>query len=196
LPSNYGGDALAEILFGDANPSGKLPYTYPMFPNSLITYDYKPAEKQEKLEGQYNYESDVAIQYDFGHGLSYAYFNYSNLKVSSNKLSPEGSIHVSITVENTGTRSGKEVVMLFTSDLYASITPDNKRLRRFQKIELGPTETKTIKFELTAEDLAFYNYKNQLVAEEGDFVLRIKGFEEIISLGRTVTFDEPSKLRL
>lgn len=196
LPSNFGGDALAKILYGDVNPSGKLPYTYPMFPNSLITYDYKPAEKQEKLEGMYNYESDLAIQYEFGTGLSYTTFNYSDFKVNSNELSPDGNIKVSVTVKNTGGRPGKEVVMLYTSDLYASISPDNKRLRRFQKIELEPAESKTIEFELSAKDLAFYNYQNQLVAEEGDFIFRIDKFEEIIHLTKTVAFDEASKLRL
>jgi len=196
LPSNFGGDALAQILYGEVNPSGKLPYTYPMFPNSLITYDYKPAEKQKKLEGMYNYESEVAIQYEFGKGLSFTSFQYSDFKVKSKELSPEGNIRVSVTVENTGNRPGKEVVLLFTSDLYASITPDNKRLRRFKKIELEPDESKTIEFELSPKDLAFYTYQNQLVAEEGDFILSIDDFEEIITLTETVKFDEPSKVRL
>jgi len=196
LPSNFGGDALAQILFGEANPSGKLPYTYPMFPNSLITYDYKPAEKQKKLEGMYNYESEVAIQYEFGQGLSYSTFSYRDFSVSSNQLAPDGKIRVSVTVENTGDRPGKEVVMLFTSDLYASISPDNKRLRRFQKIELNPAESKTVEFELSARDLAFYNYQNQLVAEDGEFILRIEDFTEIITLTETVKFGDQSKIKL
>jgi beta-glucosidase len=196
LPSNFGGDALAEILFGDVNPCGKLPYTYPMFPNSLITYDYKPAEKQEKMEGLYDYESDVAIQYEFGRGLSYTTFEYSNLTLSSSELSPEGSVKVTVNVQNTGSRFGKEVVMLFSSDLYASISPDNQRLRGFEKISLEPGETKTVTFELTPRHLSFYNQQNQLVAEQGEFVLRVGDLEQKIMLKESVAFDEPSKLKL
>ncbi|MCX6234363.1 MAG: glycoside hydrolase family 3 C-terminal domain-containing protein [Bacteroidetes bacterium] len=196
LPGNYGGTALAEILFGDVNPSGKLPYTYPMFPNSLINYDYKPSEKQERLEGLYDNESDVAIQYGFGHGLSYTVFKYSNLKVSSSELTSKGSVNVAVTIENTGNRAGKEVVMLFTSDLYASINPDNKRLRRFMKIDLDPAQSRTIEFTIRAEDLAFYNKENRLIAEKGDFVIRIGDLEQIITLTETVTFREPSNIML
>ena len=196
LPSNFGGDALAEVLFGDVNPCGKLPYTYPMFPNSLITYDYKPAEKQEKMEGLYDYESQVAIQYEFGRGLSYTTFEYSDLTMSSSELSPEGNIQVSVNVKNTGKRTGKEVVMLFSSDLYASISPDNQRLRGFEKINLEPGETKTVTFELTPRHLSFYNQQNQLVAEQGEFVLHVGDLEQKIMLKESVAFDEPSKLKL
>ena len=196
LPGNFGADALVDILFGTENPSGKLPYTYPMFPNSLITYDFKPAEKQEKLAGMYDYESDVAIQYEFGHGLSYTSFRYSNFSVSSNELTPDGSVKVSVTVENTGGRVGKEVVMLFTSDSYASITPDNKRLRRFEKIELEPAKSKIVEFDIRAEDLAFYNQNNQFVAEEGEFIFRIADVEVTVRLTKTVVFGEKSKVRL
>ncbi|MCK9399342.1 MAG: glycoside hydrolase family 3 C-terminal domain-containing protein [Bacteroidales bacterium] len=196
LPGNFGGNALADILFGDANPNGKLPYTYPLFPNSLINYDYKPSEKQEKMEGLNENESDVAIQYAFGHGLSYTVFKYSNLKVSSNELTPEDSVNVAVTIENTGDLAGKEVVMLFTSDLYASITPDNKRLRRFMKINLDPAQSKTIEFTIKAKDLAFYNKENQLVAEKGDFVIRISDLDQVITLTETATFGEPSKIIL
>jgi len=196
LPSNFGGDALASILFGQANPEGKLPYTYPMFPNSLITYDYKPAEKQAKMEGLYDYESDVAIQYEFGRGLSYTTFEYSHLVLNTHELTPNGSLRVSVKVKNTGTRSGKEVVMLFSSDLYASISPDNQRLRAFKKVSLEPGETKTVDFEITPRNLAFYNQKNQLMAEKGEFVLRVDTLQQKISLNETVYFDEPSKVRL
>ncbi len=196
LPSNFGGDALAEILFGDANPNGKLPYTYPMFPNSLITYDYKPAEKQDKMEGVYDYESDVAIQYEFGHGLSYTSFEYSDFRVDSEILNPDGMLNVSVSVKNTGKRSGKEVVMLFSSDLYASVTPDNRRLRGFEKIELKPSESKTVSFKIRPKDLAFYDRNNQLVAEEGDFNLRIGNQEKTIRLSKTIVFGSPSKLKL
>lgn len=196
LPSNYGGLALTDILFGDSNPSGKLPYTYPMFPNSLITYDYKPAEKQEKMEGLYNYESDMAIQYEFGHGLSYTSFEYSDFEISSEEFSPKDVLEISITVSNTGDRQGQEVVMLFTSDLTASISPDNKRLRRFEKIDLKAGESKEVTFELSARDLAFYNYNNQLVAEKGEFILKFKELEQRVTLLEDIAFDEPSKVRL
>ena len=196
LPSNFGGDALAEILFGDVNPSGKLPYTYPMFPNSLVNYDYKYSEKQEKLEGQYNYESDLAIQYEFGFGLSYTTFAYSNLQVSSNQLTADGNIKVSVNVKNTGSVAGKEVVMLYSSDLYASIAPQNKRLRRFEKISLEPGESKIVEFEISPRELAFYNQQVQLVAEQGDFTLSIGGLKQTITLDKTITFDQPSKVNL
>jgi len=196
LPGNFGGDALAEILFGDVNPGGKLPYTYPMFPNSLISYNYKPAEKQEKHEGMYDYQSDVAIQYEFGHGLSYSTFGYSDFEVSKTSFNPDETLNISIKLKNTGSFTGKEVVMLYSSDLYASITPDNKKLIGFEKVELLAGETKTITFSVSAKDLAFYNYDNQLVAEKGDFVLRIHEFEKRISLNKSSTFDTPSKVRL
>ncbi|HEY9114197.1 MAG TPA: glycoside hydrolase family 3 N-terminal domain-containing protein [Bacteroidales bacterium] len=196
LPSNYGGDALADILFGDANPSGKLPYTYPMFANSLITYDYKYSEKRERLEGQYNYESDLAYQYEFGFGLSYTTFEYSDLQLSSNQLTADNKIKISVAVKNTGNLVGKEVVMLYSSDLYASIAPQNKRLRRFKKISLESGESKTVEFEISARDLAFYNQQVQLVAEQGDFVLNIGGLKQTITLDKTITFDQPSKVVL
>lgn len=196
LPSNYGGLALADVVFGDSNPSGKLPYTYPMFPNSLVTYDYKPSEKQEKMEGLYDYESDMAIQYEFGYGLSYTTFEYSDFKVSSNDFSAKDAIQVSVKVSNTGDRSGQEVIMLFSSDLVASISPDNKRLRRFEKIDLKAGESKEVVFEINAKDLAFYNYDNQLVAEKGEFLLKIKDLEQTITLNEDIAFDKPSKVRL
>lgn len=196
LPGNFGGQALADVLFGDSNPSGKLPYTYPMFPNSLINYDYKPAEKQDQMEGQYDYKSEVAIQYEFGHGLSYTSFEYSNLRVNSKELLKGQSLSVSVEVKNTGDRAGQEVVMLFSSDLVASITPDNKRLRRFEKIDLKPAESKQVSFEIDARDLAFYNYKNQQLTEKGAFSLKIKDLEQIITVQEDIVYDEPSKVRL
>ncbi len=196
LPGNFGGDALAEILFGDYNPGGKLPYTYPMFPNSLITYDFKPSEKQERLEGMYNYESDVAVQYDFGHGLSYSSFNYTNFNVNSSELAPGETIKISVDVKNTGNRKGSEVVMLFSSDMVASISPDNKRLRRFKKVFLKPGETKTVYFEIGPRDLAFYNYSNQLVSEKGEFIVTLDKFKHTFVLTETVKFDRRSEVVL
>ncbi|MEA4937943.1 MAG: glycoside hydrolase family 3 N-terminal domain-containing protein [Paludibacter sp.] len=172
LPGNYGGDALADILFGDVNPSGKLPYTYPSYPNSLVTYYHKPSEEQKRAEGAYIYESDYNPQYEFGAGLSYTTFNYSNLKTSSNTISGNKGVEIFVDITNSGKRSGKEVVMLFTSDLYASVTPDTKRLRRFEKIALEPGETKTVKFEITAEDLAFVGLDGKWITEPGDFEIK------------------------
>lgn len=173
LPGNFGGLAVADVLFGDVNPSGKLPYTYPLYANSLVTYDHKPSEHQAKMAGVYDYESDFALQYPFGFGLSYTTFEYSDLKLSSSKLSKKGTLEVSVTVTNNGDRAGKEVVQLYTSDHYASITPDVRRLRRFDKIELQPGESKEVKFTLTAIDLSFINEALDRVTEPGDFDVEI-----------------------
>ncbi|MDA3834215.1 MAG: glycoside hydrolase family 3 C-terminal domain-containing protein, partial [Spirochaetales bacterium] len=157
LPGNFGGLAVADVLFGDVNPSGKLPFTYPLYVNSLVTYDHKPSEHQAKMSGVYDYESDFAIQYEFGHGLSYTTFEYSNLVLSNTELSKDGLMDVSVTVKNTGEVEGKEVVQLYTSDLFASITPDVRRLRAFDKINLKPGEEKILTFSLTPEDISFIN---------------------------------------
>lgn len=180
LPGNYGGDALADILFGDVNPSGKLPYTYPSYPNSLVTYYHKPAEEQKRAEGAYVYESDYNPQYEFGYGLSYTDFEYSNLRVSSKTISGNKPVEIFVDIANTGSRRGKEVVMLYTSDLYASITPDVKRLRRFTKIELEPGEKKTVRFELNARDLAFVTPDGKWVTEPGDFEIKTGSLKQVI----------------
>ncbi len=178
LPGNFGGEAIADILFGKVNPSGKLPYTYPMYVNTLLTYDHKPSEHQSKMDGMYDYESDFAIQFPFGFGLSYTSFEYSDLTLNTGELSPGETLKVEVTVTNTGERRGKEVVQLFTSDLYASITPDVKRLRRFQKIELKPGESRTVSFSLTTRDLAFVNAQNEWVTEPGDFHIMVGDLED------------------
>lgn len=173
LPGNYGGDALADILFGDANPSGKLPYTYPSYPNSTTTYYHKPSEEQKRSEGAYVYESDYNPQFEFGAGLSYTTFEYSALKTDKTSFNGNQNVTVSVNIKNTGKVTGKEVVMLFSTDKYASISPDVKRLRKFSKIELKPGETKTVSFEISASDLSFVNQNNQTVTEEGEFELKI-----------------------
>lgn len=174
LPGNYGADALADILSGDVNPSGKLPYTYPQFPNALFTYYHKPSEARETVEGVYNYDSDYNPQYVFGQGLSYTTFKYSNLKISNNTLKAGENLTVSVEVSNTGNRSGKESVLLFTSDLVASvITPDVKRLRGFEKIDLKAGESKTVTFTLTPEDIAVVNVEGKKVTEAGEFKIQI-----------------------
>jgi len=174
LPGNFGGDALADVLFGDVNPSGKLPYTYPRYPNATIGYIHKPSEEQKKAEGVYNYEADYNPQYLFGHGLSYTTFEYKDLKLGKNAIKKGENIQVSVTVTNTGKVTGKEVVHLFTSDLYASsVTPDVKRLRRFEKIELKPGESKTVSFTLNPADLSYIGRNGETLLEAGDFEIAI-----------------------
>ncbi|WP_131535710.1 glycoside hydrolase family 3 N-terminal domain-containing protein [Pedobacter nototheniae] len=174
LPGNFGADALSDILFGDVNPSGKLPYTYPQFPNALFTYYHKPSEARETVEGVYNYDSDFNPQYVFGQGLSYTTFKYSNLKLSSNTLKAGETLTITVEVSNTGKLEGKESVLLYTSDLVASlITPDVKRLRGFEKINLKAGETKTVTFSITPEDIAVVNLENKKVTEAGEFKVQI-----------------------
>ncbi|MBU0697323.1 MAG: glycoside hydrolase family 3 C-terminal domain-containing protein [Bacteroidetes bacterium] len=173
LPGNFGGDALADILFGDVNPSGKLPFNYPKFPNSLANYDHKPSESRAVVEGVYNYDADYNPQFEFGFGLSYTTFKYSNLKISADKISANDILNVSVQVSNTGNKEGKEVVDLYLSDLYASISPDVKRLKGFEKINLMPGETKTVTFKLTKEELSFINADLKKVVEPGDFEIQI-----------------------
>ncbi|MDD4490293.1 MAG: glycoside hydrolase family 3 N-terminal domain-containing protein [Paludibacter sp.] len=180
FPGNYGGDALADILFGDVNPSGKLPYTYPSYPNSLVTYYHKSAEEQKRAEGAYIYESDYNPQYEFGYGLSYTNFEYSNLRISSKTITGNKTVEIFVDITNSGSRSGKEVVILYTSDLYASITPDVKRLRRFTKIELDPGQKKTVKFELNARDLAFVTPDGKWLTEPGDFEIKTGSLKQVI----------------
>jgi len=172
-PGNYGGDALADIIFGDVNPSGKLPITYPSAVNSLVTYIHKPSEEQVSSAGMYNYEGDFTPEFHFGFGLSYTDFEYSNLNLSATKISGNEKLTITVDVTNTGEVAGKEVVQLYTSDLVASLTPDVKRLRRFEKIMLQPGETKTVVFTIDASDLAFVNLKNQWVTEPGGFKVGI-----------------------
>ena len=155
LPGNFGADALANILSGDANPSARMPYTYPRHQASLTTYDYRVSEETAKMEGAYDYTADVAVQWPFGFGLSYTTFAYSDLRVSKTDFMPDDEITVSVDVTNTGRRIGKEAVLLYSRDMVASLVPDNRRLRAFTKIELKPGETRTVDFRLKASDLAF-----------------------------------------
>ena len=173
LPGNFGGDALADILYGSVNPSGKLPYSYPLYSNSLIPYNYKPAEVQNNAQGAYNYVGEVNNLYDFGFGLSYTSFEYSNLKLNSNQFSKNENIYLSVDIKNTGEIEGKEVIQVYSKDHYASLTPDIKRLRAFKKIKLKPGETKNVKFEIQVQDLGFVNYQNKHVVETGKFDLMV-----------------------
>ena len=158
LPGNLGGDALANLMAGDANFSGKMPITYPKEINSLITYDYKVSEQVGTMQGAYDYNAQVAWLWPFGYGLSYTTYDYSNLRTDKSSFGPDDTITVSVDVTNTGNRAGKEAVLLYSSDLIASQVPDNRRLRAFDKIELAPGETKTVTFTLPASDLAFADY--------------------------------------
>ena len=173
IPGNMGGDALANLVSGKSNFSGKMPYTYPKEINSLANYDFKKSEEVGTMEGAYDYNAKITQQWGFGHGLSYTSYQYSNLKVSQSDFRHGDIIKVSVDVKNTGKVAGKESVLLFSSDLIASMLPDGRRLRAFDKIELQPGETKTVTFNLNADDLAFVGYDGKWVLEEGDFKLMI-----------------------
>lgn len=174
LPGNFGGIAIADVLFGKVNPSGRLPYTYPQFPNALFTYYHKPSESRSTTEGVYNYDADYNPQYVFGQGMSYTTFAYSPIKLSSEVLKANEKLTVSVEVTNTGKVAGKESVLLFSSDLVATlISPDAKRLRGFDKIELQPGETKTVTFQLSPQDLSFAQADGKIITEAGEFSLQI-----------------------
>lgn len=172
LPGNFGGDALANILAGEANPSGRMPYTYPRHSAELTTYDYKVSEEVDKMEGAYDYNAVVSVQWPFGFGLSYTTFEYSDLNVDKPDFSPTDTITVSVNVTNTGKMAGKEAVMLFSRDKVASLVPDNRRLRAFDKIMLQPGETRKVTFNIPATELAFVNAQGQWVIEKGEFTLQ------------------------
>ena len=173
IPGNMGGDALVNLVSGKSNFSGKMPYTYPKEINSLANYDFKKSEEVGTMEGAYDYNAKITQQWGFGYGLSYTSYQYSNLKVSQSDFRHGDIIKVSVDVKNTGKVAGKESVLLFSSDLIASMVPDGRRLRAFDKIELQPGETKTVTFNLNADDLAFVGYDGKWVLEEGDFKLMI-----------------------
>ena len=173
IPGNMGGDALVNLVSGKSNFSGKMPYTYPKEINSLANYDFKKSEEVGTMEGAYDYNAKITQQWGFGYGLSYTSYKYSNLKVSQSDFRHGDIIKVSVDVKNTGKVAGKESVLLFSSDLIASIVPDGRRLRAFDKIELQPGETKTVTFDLNADDLAFVGYDGKWRLEEGDFKLMI-----------------------
>ena len=194
LPGNYGADALADILTGEVNPSGKLPYTYPKFEQGLITYDHKPSQNIEgKMEGAYDYGAQTSVQYPFGFGLSYTTFEYTNLAVDKKEFKSGDSIQISIDVKNTGNVAGKESVLLFSSDLVASVTPDVRRLRAFDKVMLNPGETKTVKLKLAANDLAFVNDRGKWTLEAGDFRLQAGNLTDNIKCMATKTWDTPNR---
>lgn len=193
LPGNYGGDALARLLAGDVNFSGKMPYTYPKEINSLVNYDYKPCENiAEQMAGAYNYDAVMNVQWPFGYGLSYTTFEYSNMKVDRTSFRAGDVLNISIDVRNTGDVAGKESVLLYSSDLVASLTPDVRRLRDFAKVELQPGETRTVTFSLDVNDLAFVGYDGKWILEKGDFVLQAGDRQVTVSCSETHKWDTPN----
>ena len=194
LPGNYGGDALANLVAGEVNFSGKMPYTYPKEINSLITYDYKPCEHiGTPMEGAYNYDAQVSVQWAFGYGLSYTSYEYSNLKVNKTKFDSDDVLTFTVDVKNSGQMAGKESVLLFSSDLVASLTPDNRRLRAFTKINLQPGETKTVTLDVKASDLAFVGYDGKWILEAGDFQIQVGNQVVKVTCNETYKWDTPNK---
>lgn len=194
LPGNFGGDALADILAGDVNPSGKLPYTYPKFEQGLITYDHKPGQNIDgKMEGAYDYGAQTSVQYPFGFGLSYTTFEYGNLTVDKPDFVSGDLLTVTVDVKNGGTVAGKESVLLFSSDMVASLSPDVRRLCAFEKISLEPGETKTVTLQLAADDLAFVNENGIWTLEAGEFKLQAGDQIAMVNCMKTRIWDTPNK---
>lgn len=193
LPGNYGGDALANILAGDANPSAKMPYTYPRYSAALTNYDYRVSEEMDTMEGAYDYNAVVSVQWPFGFGLSYTTFSYSGFKVDKDTFTADAELVFSVDVTNTGSMTGKEAVMLFSSDLVASLTPENRRLRAFDKIELQPGETKTVKLTIKGSDLAFVGHDGHWILEKGDFRMQAGDQTLNITCSETHRWTTPEK---
>lgn len=193
LPGNYGGDALANILSGDANPSAKMPYTYPRNQAELTTYDYRVSEETDKMEGAYDYDAVISVQWPFGYGLSYTTFEYSNFHANAPTFMANDELRFSIDVTNTGSRAGKEAVMLFSRDLVASLTPESRRLRAFKKVDLQPGETKTVTMTIKGSDLAFVGADGRWVLEQGDFRMQSGNQTLNITCGETHKWDTPNK---
>lgn len=185
IPGNYGGDALVQLLSGKANFSGKMPYTYPKEINSLANYDFKKSEEVGTMTGAYDYNAKITQQWGFGQGLSYTTYQYSNLKVDKATFAHDDVIRVSVDVKNTGKVAGKESVLLFSSDLMASMVPDGRRLRAFDKVALQPGESKTVTFDLKANDLAFVGWDGKWILEEGDFKLMVADQQATIHCNET-----------
>lgn len=192
LPGNYGGDALANLMAGDTNFSAKMPYTYPREINALSNYDYKVSEEVGTMEGAYNYDAKVSLLWPFGYGLSYTTYGYSNLRVDRDRFTADDTITVSVDVTNTGKVAGMEPVLLYSSDLVASLVPDNKRLRDFTKISLNPGETKTVTFKLPGNSMAFVGNDGKWVLEEGAFELKVANLSVPVTCTATKVWDTPN----
>lgn len=193
LPSNYGADALANLMSGDANFSAKMPFTYPKYINAIATYDYKPCENLGQMAGNYNYDSVMDVQWPFGFGLSYTTYVYNNLKVDKTSFTAEDELTISVDVTNTGKVAGKEAVLLFSKDLVASSTPDNIRLRNFEKVYLKPGETKTVTMKIKGSDLAFVGYDGKWRLEKGDFKIKCGNLWADIKCSETKLWETANK---
>jgi beta-glucosidase len=193
LPGNFGADALANILAGDTNPSAKMPYTYPRHQAELTTYDYRVSEETDRMEGAYNYDAVVSVQWPFGYGQSYTTFAYDNLRCSKSTFTADDELTFSVDVTNTGSREGKEVVMLFSRDMVASIVPENRRLRAFDKISLNPGETKTVSLKIKGSDLAFVDHDGHWLLEKGDFRMQIGDKTLMLTCTDTHRWDSPNR---
>lgn len=193
LPGNYGADALAQLLAGDANFCAKLPFTYPRTTNSLHTYDYKPMENQGTMQGNYNYDAKMDVEWEFGDGLSYTTYSYSNMRVDRTSFASGDILRFTVDVTNTGDREGMEPVLLYSSDLVASVSPDVKRLRAFDKVSLKPGETKSVTLEIPADDLAFVGYDNRWILEEGEFTFLCGGQHVEATCSATKVWNTPDK---
>lgn len=189
LPGNYGGDALAKLMSGEKNFSGKIPFTYPKWVNAIATYDHKPSEKTATMEGAYNYSSDVDIQWPFGYGMSYTTFEYSNISIDKAEFTPEDEITVTVTVANTGNVEGMEAVIFYSSDLVASVIPDVKKVKGFDKVTLTPGQITQVSFKIPASDLAFVGQDGKWRVEEGDFTFTIGGQQVTARCTKTRVWD-------
>ena len=185
IPGNYGADALVDILSGKVNPSGKLPVTYPRYVNALTNYIHKPSDEQSNPQGAYDYSADYNPLFDFGYGLSFTTFNYSDLEINKSSFNVNDTIQISVKVKNTGAVKGKEVVQVYVSDVVASLTPDVKRLRAFDKIELNVNEEKVVSFKIPLNDLAFVNTNKKMTLEKGKFVLKINSLQQDFNLNNS-----------
>ncbi len=192
LPGSFGADALVDLVAGEKNFSAKLPYTYPSEINSLANYDFKKSQEVGTMEGAYDYDAKITQQWAFGYGMSYTSYKYSNLTIDKPTFTKDDVLTISVDVTNTGSMAGKESVLLYSSDLIASMVPDGRRLRGFEKIELQPGETRTVTFKLKATDLSFVGYDGKWVLEPGDFRIQIGQLTQIINLSPALTDGEGS----
>lgn len=193
LPGNHGGDALASLISGKENFSGRLPFTYSKYVNSLHTYDYKVSENVQTMDGLYNYDATMDVQWPFGAGLSYTSFEYSGLKsISPVQFNADDMLTFEVTVKNTGSVKGKEAVLLFSSDIIASKVPDVKRLRQFTKVELNPGESKIVRLEIPAHELAFVGHDGKWRLEKGQFRIACGSESMMIDCTETKVWDTPN----
>jgi beta-glucosidase len=177
-PSDEGGRAIADVLFGDYNPNGKLPFTYPRHPHNYLTYDHRIFEVEETSFGNVK----TTPQFNFGHGLSYTTFEYSDLILSSKSIPMTGEMTVSFKVTNTGKRAGKETAILYLRDEVATLSPPGKRVKRFAKITLNAGESKTLTFKLNKDDFSFINADNKPMVEPGDFTVMVGNLKETFAV--------------